>query len=83
MCRDENFKTLRQRAKPDSLCRASSEINDIFSAPVVFLLTTKFISFVTYAFVYIYSFIHENAFLESDGNVAFPFVFLPFFSSFI
>jgi hypothetical protein len=76
VCRDGNLKALRRSAKMfDSLCRASSEINDIFSAPVLFLLTTKFISVVTHAFIYIYSFIHENAVLES-GNVAFPLVFI-------
>ncbi|EFX66301.1 hypothetical protein DAPPUDRAFT_346876 [Daphnia pulex] len=48
------------------LCRASQELNRIFSFPVLILLTAKFISVVTTAFAYIYNcFIHSNVVLDS------------------
>ncbi len=48
------------------LCRASQELNGIFSFPVLILLTAKFISVVTTAFAYIYNcFIHPNVVLDS------------------
>lgn len=48
------------------LCRASQELNGIFSVPVFILLTAKFISVVTTAFAYIYnSFIRSNVLLNS------------------
>jgi gustatory receptor len=59
----------------DSLCRASSELNCIFSTPVLFLLTTKFISVVTFAFVCIFNLLHENTALEI-GTYPFPFLFI-------
>ena len=59
----------------DSICRASSELNFIFSTPVLFLLTTKFISVVTFAFVCIFNLLHENTALE-NGTYLFPFIFI-------
>ena len=58
----------------DYICRASSELNHIFSVPVLILLTTKFVSVVTAAFIYIYYLIHNNSVLE-NYSLLYPFVF--------
>ncbi|XP_046446901.1 putative gustatory receptor 28b [Daphnia pulex] len=76
VCRAENLKELRQNALIfDYLCQASSELNDLFSVPVLFILTVKFVTVVSGAFTYIYSFTYSNLIL---GNVLFvsPFLFV-------
>jgi gustatory receptor len=58
------------------LCRASQELNDIFSVPVFILLTAKFISVVSVAFAYIYNkFIRTDVMLDNH-SVAFLFWFV-------
>jgi len=48
------------------ICRATQELNGIFSVPVLILLTAKFISVVTSAFAYLYNcFIRSNVILNS------------------
>ena len=56
------------------LCRASSDINHIFSMPALFILLTKFVSIISFAFAYIYTFIHTNDVLEKYVP-ALPFLF--------
>ncbi|XP_032776435.2 putative gustatory receptor 28b isoform X2 [Daphnia magna] len=56
------------------LCRASSELNSIFSFPTLFMLTSKFISVVSTAYVCVYSFSHPNHVLP-DFSMSIPFVF--------
>lgn len=52
------------------LCRASQELNGVFSVPVLILLTSKFISVVALAFAYIYNkFIHYDDMLENYSMV--------------
>ena len=51
------------------LCRASQELNTIFSVPVFILLTAKFISVVTAAFAFSYNyFIRSSAILNSYSS---------------
>ncbi|KAI9565957.1 hypothetical protein GHT06_009755 [Daphnia sinensis] len=57
------------------LCRASSEINSIFSFPTLFMLTSKFISVVSTAYVCVYSFGRPNPVLQ-DYTKSIPFVFI-------
>ena len=58
------------------ICRASQELNKIFSFPVLILLTAKFISAVTVAFAYIYNrFVHSDVMLDSH-SMSFLFTFL-------
>lgn len=50
------------------LCRASQELNGIFSVPILILLTSKFISVVAFAFAYIYNkFIRYDDMLENHS----------------
>jgi gustatory receptor len=58
----------------DHLCQASSQLNGILSVPVLFLLTTKFLSIVTSAYASIFSLIHANEVLD-DFSLVFPFLF--------
>ncbi|KAI9565953.1 hypothetical protein GHT06_009751 [Daphnia sinensis] len=58
----------------DYLCRASSEINSVFSFPVLFLLGIKFVTVVTSAFICIYRFIHTNSVLLEIGFWVNPFL---------
>ncbi|XP_046636053.1 putative gustatory receptor 28b [Daphnia pulicaria] len=52
----------------DYLCRASQELNGIFSVPILILLTSKFISVVAFAFAYIYNkFIRYDDMLENHS----------------
>ena len=73
--RAENLKFLKHNALIfDYICCASSELYHIFSVPVLILLTTKFVSVVTAAFIYIYYLIHSNSVLE-NYSLLFPFLF--------
>ena len=73
--RAENLKFLKHNALIfDYICCASSELNHIFSVPVLILLTTKFVSVVTAAFIYIYYLIHSNSVLD-NYSLLFPFLF--------
>ncbi|KAI9565954.1 hypothetical protein GHT06_009752 [Daphnia sinensis] len=58
----------------DYLCRASSEINSVFSFPLLFLLGIKFVTIVTSGFISIYRFIHTNTLLLETGFWVNPFV---------
>jgi hypothetical protein len=52
----------------DYLCRASQELNGVFSVPILILLTSKFMSVVAFAFAYIYNkFIHYDDMLENHS----------------
>ncbi|XP_057369963.1 putative gustatory receptor 28a [Daphnia carinata] len=59
----------------DYLCRATSELNDIFAFPVFYIVTTKFIFVVSMAYAQIQIIIHPNVVL---GNywLMFPFQFV-------
>ncbi|XP_057369966.2 putative gustatory receptor 28b [Daphnia carinata] len=57
------------------LCRASSELNSIFSFPTLFMLASKFISVVSTAYVYVYSFVRPNPVLQ-DYSMSMPFLFV-------
>ncbi len=54
------------------LCRASSELNDVFSFHVFYMLTAKFVSVITMSVAYVYSFIHQKVFLE-DYSLMIPY----------
>jgi hypothetical protein len=56
------------------LCRASSEINYIFSMPALFVLLTKFLAVISFAFAYIYTFSHTHEVIE-NYVLALPFLF--------
>lgn len=57
------------------LCRATQELNGIYSVPVLILLTAKFISIVTAAFAEIYNcFIRSNVVLDTYSGM-FRFMF--------
>nr|CAH0109890.1 unnamed protein product [Daphnia galeata] len=58
----------------EHLCQASTQLNRILSVPVLFVLTTKFLSIVTCAFACILSLIHSNEVLN-DFILVFPFLF--------
>jgi hypothetical protein len=52
----------------DYLCRASQELNGVFSVPILILLTSKFMSVVAFAFAYIYNkFIRYDDMLENQS----------------
>ncbi|KAI9565951.1 hypothetical protein GHT06_009749 [Daphnia sinensis] len=53
----------------DYLCRASSELNSIFSLPAFFLLGLKFVTVISCAFAYTYRFIHKSVILENSNHV--------------
>ncbi|KAI9565924.1 hypothetical protein GHT06_009722 [Daphnia sinensis] len=59
----------------DYLCRATSELNNIFSFPVFYILTTKFIFVVTVAFAHIQNTMQPNVVLENYWMM-FPFQFV-------
>jgi hypothetical protein len=48
-----------------TFAKASAALNDIFSIPVLLILTLKFMMIVGAAFAYIYSFYHSNNILEN------------------
>ena len=71
----ENLKILRRNALIfDHLCHASSELNHIFSVPVLILLILKFVSVISTAFISIYYFIHRTDVLE-NYSLMFPLIF--------
>jgi len=50
------------------LCRATRELNGIFSVPILILLTAKFTSVIAVAFAYIYNkFIHYDIMLDNHS----------------
>ncbi|XP_045026258.1 uncharacterized protein LOC116915416 [Daphnia magna] len=57
----------------DYLCRASSELNSVFSIPVFYILAIKFVTVVTTAFGYAYRFIHTNDILD-NAFLIYPFL---------
>ncbi|KAI9565956.1 hypothetical protein GHT06_009754 [Daphnia sinensis] len=59
----------------DHLCRASSAINSIVSMPVFSLLSIKFVTVVSAAFIYTCRFVYGITLLEST-TWAYPFLFL-------
>jgi hypothetical protein len=68
--RTENIKELRRNAQIfDYLCQASSELNDIFSFPVLLILIVKFFIVVCAAFTFIYSFTYSNIIRENSTLV--------------
>lgn len=74
--RKESIESLRRNVKIfHYLCRASSELNDVFSLPAFFILTTKLLFVITVSYVFIYNFFHPNYFLE-DYSMAFPYMFV-------
>ncbi|XP_046640241.1 uncharacterized protein LOC124322567 [Daphnia pulicaria] len=71
----ENLKILRRNALIfDHLCHASSELNHIFSVPVLILLIMKFVSVISTSFFSIYYFVHRTDVLE-NYSLFFPFTF--------
>lgn len=74
--RSDNVKLLRRNVLIfHYLCRASSELNDVFSFHVFYILTAKIVFFITMAFGYVYNFIHPNMFYE-DYNLMVPYFFV-------
>ncbi|KAK4018996.1 hypothetical protein OUZ56_001031 [Daphnia magna] len=72
----DQIKMMKQNALIfDHLCRASSELNSIFSLPAFFLLSIKFVTVISTAFAYTQSFIYRNAILENAIWI-YPFLFL-------
>lgn len=57
----------------DYLCRASSELNSVFSIPVFYILAIKFVTVVSTAFGYAYRFIHTNDILD-NAFLIYPFL---------
>ena len=74
--RKESNESLRRNVKIfHYLCRASSGLNDVFSLPAFFILTTKLLFVITVSYVFIYNFFHPNYFFE-DYSMAFPYMFV-------
>ena len=74
--RTENIKELRRNALIfDYLCQASSQLNDIFSVPVLFVLILKFLTVISTAFVFFYRFTYSNVILENSKFIP-PLIFI-------